>query len=686
MNERLRRLREKVAARGYAQYRSAPVPQVADEFAGLSLSYPTRSALRFRAMLRAETPTILPDERIALFRTVPAFPDIFTPEERSAIEGRYLAFDTGRVNNISVNYGDMITNGFLSKRNDCEAALLKYASDKDASDFLEASIIAIDAILEFCARVKAEARRLGRSELAAALENIPAKGASNFFEACQFFRILNYFLWINGNHHNTVGRFDQYMYPFYKNDVDAGIITREEAYELVVETFLSLNKDTELYRGVQQGDNGQSLVLGGCDKDGGDAVNELTRLCLEASLENNLIDPKINLRVGKDTPMWLYELGTTLTAKGLGFPQYENDDVVIPGLTMLGYDLEDARDYVVAACWEFIIPGKGMDIPNIDCLSFPKIVNDALFSVDGAPANFGAFLEDVKLGISKELDRMMPRHSPLFMEPSPFLSLLMDGCVESGRDISKGCKYNNYGIHGAGLATAADSLAAVEKLVYNEKRITMPALLEALRANFEGYEDIRSALINDAPKMGNNDDGADRFAVMLLDWFAEAMKGRRNERGGIYRPGTGTAMYYLWSAGEAGATPDGRTAGSPFSANFSPSLNVRLNGPLSVIQSFTKPDLKKVMNGGPLTLELHDTLFRNRQGIEKTAFLVKSFIDLGGHQIQLNAISRETLLDAQKHPEEYRNLIVRVWGWSGYFVELDPGYQNHIISRVEFMA
>jgi len=679
-------MREKTAARGYAEYRVNPIPQVAETFAAQGLPYAMRSALRFKAMLEAERPTVLPDERIALFRTVPAFPDIFTHDERKSLESKFFMPSMGRVCNINPNYGDTISRGFLAKKAECEESLGNHASDPGSVEFLNASIMAVDAALEFCERLGAEAERLGKHELATALGIIPARGATSFFEACQFFRILNYLLWINGNHHNTIGRFDQYMYPYYKEDIGSGAITEQEAYELVLETFLSVNKDTELYHGIQQGDNGQSLVLGGCDRSGGDAVNDLTKLCLRASLEINLIDPKINLRVGKNTPDWLYELGTELTAKGLGFPQYENDDVVIPGLAGLGYDIGDARDYVVAACWEFIIPGKGMEIPNIDCLNFPKIVNNALYSSLEGGGDFDSLLIDVRRGIQNEIDSMVTRHAPLFLEPSPFMSLLMDGCVESGRDVSKGCKYNNYGIHGAGVATAADSLAAVEKLVYDTGAITKIDLLDALRANFEGYDELRSKLLNDAPKMGNNDDAADRFAVILLDWFAEALQGRRNERGGVYRAGTGTAMFYLWSAGDVGATADGRLSGEPFGANFSPSLNTRPDGPLSVIQSFAKPNLEKVINGGPLTLELHDTLFRNKQGITKTAFLVKSYIGLGGHQIQLNAISRDTLLDAQKQPEKYRNLIVRVWGWSGYFIELDPQYQDHIIRRVEFLA
>jgi len=183
--------------------------------------------------------------------------------------------------------------------------------------------------------------------------------------------------------------------------------------------------------------------------------------------------------------------------------------------------------------------------------------------------------------------------------------------------------------------------------------------------------------------MGNADEKTDRLAKTLLNMFADTWKGRKNCRGGIYRCGTGSAMYYIWHANELHASPDGRLSGEPFAANYAPALNVRVNGPISVIQSFTVPDLGRVINGGPLTIEIHDSAFREADGVAKVAKLVKFFIDRGGHQLQLNAINRDQLKDAQAHPEAHRNLIVRVWGWSGYFVELDKPYQDHIIHRVE---
>ena len=223
----------------------------------------------------------------------------------------------------------------------------------------------------------------------------------------------------------------------------------------------------------------------------------------------------------------------------------------------------------------------------------------------------------------------------------------------------------------------------MKKYVFEEQSVAAAELVDALKKDFAGYELLEHKLRYEAPKMGNNDDYVDGIACALLNDFADALEGRRNDRGGIFRAGTGSAMYYVWHGKELPATPDGRKKGEGLGANYSPSLFCRMDGPVSILQSFAKPDLMRVINGGPLTLELHDTVFRTRESIAKVAMMVKSFMDLGGHQLQLNAVNRETMLDAQRAPENYRNLIVRVWGWSGYFVELDKEYQDHIISRME---
>ena len=468
------------------------------------------------------------------------------------------------------------------------------------------------------------------------------------------------------------------MFPYLKADLEAGRETEDSAFELLEAFFLACNRDSDLYPGMQQGDNGQSMVLGGMLPDGSEGFNLLSRWCLKASAELRLIDPKINLRVNKDTPLEVYELGTQLTKLGLGFPQYENDDVAIPGLEALGYDTEDARNYVMAACWEFIIPGRGMDIVNIGALPFANIVDRVIRERLKEVRSIEELKAIIRDEIYKSVRETLAERKNLYVIPSPYLSLFFDGCLEQGRDISQGCKYNNWGLHGTGVAPAADMLAAVEQEVFHGNT-TPDELLAAMADNFEGHDALHDQLKYHCPKAGNDDDRADGHVAWLLNTFADAVQGLHNERGGIIRAGTGSAMFYIFHANELGATADGREAGVPLPANYAPSLNIRLNGPVSLIKSFSKPDLKRTINGGPLTIEFSESVFTQEESITKVAQLVRLFVLRGGHQLQLNTVNRDRMLDAQKHPENYRNLIVRVWGWSGYFVELDKCYQDHII-------
>ena len=260
---------------------------------------------------------------------------------------------------------------------------------------------------------------------------------------------------------------------------------------------------------------------------------------------------------------------------------------------------------------------------------------------------------------------------------------MMDGCTENARDISLGAKYNNYGIHGTGIATAVDSIEAVRKYVFEQKKVTAEQLIAAIESDFASDPVLGNRLRYDREKLGNDTEHTNETASHLLSVFSSALNGKKNERGGIFRPGTGSAMYYIWHSAQMGATPDGRRKGEVIPANYSPSLFTKVNGPVSIVKSFAFPDLSKTINGGPLTIEMHDSIFRSDESIEKVARLIREFILLGGHQLQINTVNRDTLLDAQKHPERYRNLIVRVWGWSGYFVELDKCYQDHIIKRIE---
>lgn len=643
-----------------------------------------RTVRRLEGVLGEEIPVVFPNEKICLMRTVCTLPEIFTEEEFRKLREDHYIHEQGKVCNINVDYTKLLDVGLEEKRKELERRKKDFqeAGKEKEAEYETALLRVLDAIGRFAERYRKEAARIGNREVERLLGRVPRKRPKTFLEALMFLRMIHYCMWISFHYHNTLGRFDQYLYPYYEKDIREGRMTKEEALELLEEFFLTLNRDSDLYTGMQQGDNGQSMVLGGKNPDGSESFHELSSLCLQASLELKLIDPKINVRVSRDTPLSIYEEGTRLTKQGLGFPQYSNDDVVIPALIDWGYEKEDAYHYCVAACWEFIIPGCGMDIPNINGLSFPRAIQETMEEIENLP-DFPAFLDRMKRAVVSQAEELMNSVHRLYMEPAPLLSLMMDGCVEKAKDVSLGNKYNNFGFHGSGLSTAVDSLASIEKYVYDEKTISRKEMLRAVHTDFEGQEQLLHMLRFEGSKFGNDDDRTDRLAVLLLDWFADALEGRKNERGGIYRAGTGSAMYYIWQSKNLGATPDGRRKGEEFACNYSPSLFSRLDGPVSMIKSFTKPHLKRVANGGPLTVELDDTMFRNEESTTKTAMFIKSFIDLGGHQMQINAVNREILLDAKAHPENYQNLIVRVWGWSGYFVELDECYQDHIIKRME---
>ena len=698
MTERIKSLLERTFDKEQKKFRrDVDWKPLLKKFIDEKIDDETRARMGLEAMLAAEQPAFVEGETIHFLRTVKQIPDLHSEDEMAARRKSGTAFgEKGVVFNLTADFGPTIRDGLDKRLEEIEARLTKCRAKDDAEgvNFLENAALSVKAVLGLVDRYDAA---LGGASALPAVHT----GAKTFHEALQVLRVLHYAMWCEGEYHCGLGRIDQYLYPYYEADLKAGRLTDEMALEELEEFFIACNRDSDLYIGVQQGDNGQSVMLGGVTRDGKPAFNALSRLCLKACGELKLVDPKINLRVDKTTPIEIYEAGTELTAKGLGFPQYANDDIVIPALQRWGYELEDARDYSVAACWEFLIPGCGMDINNIDAVSFVGCLDAALRKLtqrhgDAEKCEDTLCLcdsvfeyKDVERAffgeIQRRADALVEKYRHVEILPGPFVSVISTECIEKARDTCKGAKYNNFGIHGTGIAVAVDSLASVKELVFEKKLVTIPELVKLLDTDFAGAPDILAAA-KAAPKMGNADPAADEIAKRLLAFWGHAFDGKKNDRGGIFRPGTGSAMYYIWHARDVPASADGRLKGHPLSANYAPSLDVPVKGPVSVVRSFTEPDLVPVCNGGPLTIEIHDSAFSAADGVTKVAHLVKFFIDRGGHQMQINTINRETLLDAQKNPANHRHLIVRVWGWSGYFVELDREYQDQIIRRVELAA
>jgi pyruvate-formate lyase len=690
MNERLILLKRRMKAGEHWTLRQAQPIDLLMECENEGLSWPRRVARLVRRQCEAERVFIGPEEKIVFTRTVPGVPPVYSPEDWSNLTAGHTLHELGPVSNICADWELLLSQGLLGRRKVAVTTRVRMADDACAVEFLDSAIETIDAVQGLIARYTKQAGMLGRDDLVAVLEGISAHPAHTFHEALQSLRFCQAVVWLGGNYHVGLGRFDQYMWPFLRSDLESGLLTIPDAEALLAEFFIALNKDSDLYPGIQQGDNGQTLTLGGVKRDGSSAANELTRMVLRISRDLELIDPKINLRISAQTDLELLSLASELTRKGLGFPQYSNDDVVIPGLVAHGYDLEDARDYVVAACWEFIIPGCGMEVVNSGAVSFPAAVDQAIRVGLADGLEFDGILRRTAENIRTQVNNLGDAYSCLLLPPAPYYSVFMQGCLEQGHDLSEGLKYNNIGIHGAGSANAADALAAVKQFVFEEHSLSADELLVALQANFNGCEPLRRKLAEDGPKVGCNDDRVDELLGTLFDAFAAACEHYgRTPRGGIVRPGTGSAMYYIWLARGhegmrepvVGATADGRVCCDPFSANLAPSPGVRVRGPISTLQSFSKIDYIRICNGGPITMELSDSVFRDPESIHKVAMLVRIFTQLGCQQLQLNSLNIETLLDAKAHPEKHKNLIVRVWGWSGYFCELAPEYQDHIIAR-----
>lgn len=680
MTERVKSALSYFRAREYRQLRKhefwdLPGFHDLDEYA--------QSTLFMQEMLSRQKPLLFPDDIFGFNRYLIDRPGV-DANSHSIIDGQPF-FE--RYSNITPNFDLIISKGLSSLIDELKEGEMNESGEKQL--FCKHARMQLECMSDLADRYRNYAKEIGCKQLYDALSVIPNRKATTFYEALVFLKLLVFTLRCSQYKHLTFGRFDQYMLPYYEASKKAGASV-EELLEILELFFISVNMDSDLYPGIQQGDNGQSMVLGGYDADGTCRFNELSELCMQASLDLSLIDPKINLRVNKTTPHSIYALGTKLTKQGLGFPQYLNDDVIIPGLIKLGYRPKDAADYAVAACWEPIIPGYGADIPNEIIFSYPMVLFSAIQSLkhcDSIDVLLEAFDNATRIRCEEIISKYNAKELYYFRRPlpvSPLISLMMNGCLESRTDIGRfGARYYNCGAFGAGLSTAADSINAIQTVVFSEKSCSWEQLQDALNRNYDGYEQLQAKL-KQCSKMGSDNENVNKYATAMMESYVRHLNGKPNGTGGVWRCGTGSAQHYIHDAAKCPASADGRKAGEPYACSFSPAPGAKTNGPLSVIRAFTSMDLTNTVNGGPLTMELHHNIFRNPEGEKKVAELVQLFILCGGHQLQLNMLNRDTLLDALAHPEEHRDLVVRVWGWSGYFCELSPEFQNHILSRTQY--
>lgn len=699
-----------------------------------------------------------------------------TPEARDAIAhniftpGNYFYNGIGHV---TVNYGDVLKEGFSGIRQRTVKALeAMNVGDADYcrhSQFLQAVIISCDAAITFAKRYAelAEAEALKESDptrkqelltIAKNCRNVPEKGAASFWEACQSFWFVQLLLQVESSGHSiSPGRFDQYMYPYYKKDMDAGKITIEEAQELIDCVWVKLNdlnkaRDAASAEGFAGYSMFQNLIVGGQDKDGLDVTNDLSFMCIDASHHVFLPQPSLSIRVWNKSPQELLLKAAELTRTGIGLPAYYNDEVIIPALMSRGLTLQDAREYNIIGCVEPQKSGKtdgwhdaaffNMCRPLELVFSNGWDKNEQIGRETGdvtGMKSFQEFYDAYKAQMEYMISLMVNADNAIDMAhrercPLPFLSSMVEDCIGRGESVQEGgAVYNFTGPQGFGIANVADSLYAIKTLVYEQKKITMEELKAALAHNFgkglsedsvkeiterivgeiagkgrnvtasdmeqiatavtamvreengknrERYEEIRE-LLSEAPKFGNDIPEVDALARDAAYTYTRPLEKYRNPRGGQFQAGLYPVSANVPLGAQTGATPDGRYANTPVADGVSPSAGKDTHGPTSAANSVSKLDHYIASNGTLFNQKFHPSALAGQKGLENFVALVRGYFDQKGSHMQFNVVDRETLLDAQKNPDKYKGLVVRVAGYSALFTTLSKSLQDDIIRRTE---
>jgi len=622
------------------------------------------------------------------------YPHYATEEEK--VLGREVSIGEGYVtSHCTAGYGKVLKLGFGGIKEQAQNRLKEFDPGSDQANFLNAVIICMDAATFFVQRYEEEARRLASQihdekqkeefeMIADICSHIKTRPARTFHEALQLFWLTHTFILIESYSLMAPGRLDQYLYPYYKNDIASGQLSRDEALELLTCLFIKMNDTSDLHT-----DNGQNIILSGLKPDGEDGTNDLTYLCFDAYEMASLTDPQINIRYHEKTPQELFD--QAMAVKTLGpKPMIYNDRAVIQALQNVGVTLEDARNYCIDACQDIMVEGKSDFYPifagvyGIHLLTVMERVVDRLAEFSSFKDFWNTLKDEITADVNRyvekanQADRILPGISP-----TPVLSATLKGCIESGRDKTEGGTiYNFTGFVGGGLITVANSAAAIKKFIFEEQRVSAADLVRAIQNEFAQDEPLRQLLKNKAPKWGNNDDYVDQLVRELADHFCTEVLKYKNPRGGRFVPGLFT--HHQTRLGIAvRSTPDGRKKNEPLAMSLSPSIGTERNGPTGAILSASKIDQSKCPLGTSLDLTFYASSINEPEGMEKMKALIRTYIDKGGIEFQANTLDREILREAQKHPERYRDLVVRVWGFNAYFVTLKPEYQEDIIARAE---
>ena len=687
--------------------------------------------------------------------------NIFTP-------GNYFYNGVGHV---TVKYWEVLETGFegimekaQKELDGCSVGDGHYARK---SHFLEAVILSCKAVIDYAGRYAKLAQEMAaqtsdpvrKQELFVIAENcsrVPAKGAQNFYEACQSFWFVQQLLQMESSGHSiSPGRFDQYMYPYYKKDMEAGTITREFAQELMDCIWVKLNdlnkcRDAASAEGFAGYSLFQNLIAGGQNKEGEDVTNDLSVMCIQASMHVHLPAPSLSVRVWNGSPHEFLIKAAELTRTGIGLPAYYNDEVIIPALQNRGLSLEDAREYNIIGCVEPQKAGKTEGWHDAAffnmCRPLELVFSNGMDKGEmvGIPTGdvtqmktFDEFFDAYKKQMEYCISLLVNADNAIDVAhaercPLPFLSCMIDDCLKEGKSVQEGgAVYNFTGPQGFGIANMADGLFAIRKLVYEDKKVSMKELKEALAWNYDKGLDAQSAgdmtemimkamqkagrnvdastaegllktfmgmkpgeqktqrfkeihdMIDEVPKFGNDIPEVDYFAREVAYTYSKPLQKYNNPRGGKFQAGLYPVSANVPLGGQTGATPDGRYAHTPVADGVSPSAGKDVKGPTAAATSVSRLDHFIVSNGTLFNQKFHPSALSGREGLEKFVALIRGYFDQKGMHMQFNVVDRQTLLDAQEHPEKYKHLVVRVAGYSALFTTLSRSLQDDIIRRTE---
>lgn len=622
-----------------------------------------------------------------------------------------------------LNFENVLDHGFkgIKERAQEKLSKLDYAM-KDGVEKIplyEAIITTCDAVKAFAerfsnlaidqAKTASPERRKELLKISEICSRVPYEAPQSFREAVQAIYFIQLITQIESDGTGiSLGRLDHILYPFYKKDLEEGVITKEEASELIDNLWLKIGSIIQVWNEEDSKAFGghpisQAITLGGQDKHGRDDTNELSYMMLEATARVHMPQPSVCVRVNRNSPEDFLMLCAEVIREGVGMPAMYNDEIAIPALTMKGFSLEDAREYFgVIGCVEPGIQGKLNGFTNsgyfnltkcleltlnggVDPMTKKRLSEDTGVTFSSYEDLFNKFLLQMdellkhQVVVTNIVDVMHARLAPI-----PFVTAITDDCIETGKEVmAGGAKYNTDGIQAVGLADTVDSLYAIKKLVFEDKVLTMERLNEAIAHNFEGYDDVYLMVTKKINKYGNNDPKVDSIARDVATAFCEMVEKYESPRGGIFTPGIYSNSANVPLGEVCGALPNGRKSRMPIAEACSPVHGTEKNGPTQAALSVASIDHMILTNGSQYNQKYHPSALKGEKGLRCLVDVIRTFFEAGGYHIQFNVVSRETLEAAQKDPQSYRDLVVRVAGYTAFFVDLNKDIQDDIIDRTE---